>query len=47
MLIYRQIFGWISGIVVMGLNLYTNVPIQKYLDNQNGIKIKEPITPMA
>ncbi|GAB3054969.1 VC0807 family protein [Virgibacillus ainsalahensis] len=34
MLIYRQIAGWFFGILITGMFIYTNVPIQRFLDRQ-------------
>lgn len=34
MLIYRQIVGWFFNIVITGVFIYTNVPINRFVENQ-------------
>lgn len=35
MLIYRQIVGWVFSAIIMGLFIYTNVPIKNFLNLQS------------
>ncbi|MDY0410575.1 VC0807 family protein [Virgibacillus soli] len=34
MLIYRQIVGWVFGVLIMGMFFYTKVPIQNFINSQ-------------
>ncbi|WP_174612723.1 VC0807 family protein [Virgibacillus ihumii] len=38
LLIYRQLAGWFFGILIMGMFIYTNVPIQRFLNRQQDRK---------
>jgi len=34
MLIYKQVLGWFFSILITGLFIYINIPIQKFLESR-------------